>query len=281
MKKVVLNELDDEMSFFHFSPVAQKKFIEDFGLLAQIGDNAKGVEESPKIFFSKGKMGVLEACDVWIKWMMNNSFGMKDKYGFYQGKTLEQRKNIIEEWNNEFLSREYLKDTEKLDKVFELVYKGLKKQVYYKLDLVEGIDFDYQDIDEAKVRALMKKQQGNKIDNIYQKEMYGKFSNVESPIMDSWNMHTKPHKGIEKEKISQVVTTRGTTDGLSIIQEIYETRGKKREWDVLDNFMSYVYQKQRIENKDDIQNIELNNMLEEYDKRKATSELSPDFTHNK
>lgn len=55
MKKVVLDELDDEMSFFHFSPAEQKESIEHVGLLAQIGHNAKGVEDSPKVFFLKEK----------------------------------------------------------------------------------------------------------------------------------------------------------------------------------------------------------------------------------
>lgn len=281
MKKVALDELDDEMSFFHFSPAEQKESIEYFGLLAQIGHNAKGVEDSPKVFFSKGKVGVLEASDVWIKWMMHNYFGMKDKYGFYQEKTIEGRKTAIEEWNNEFLNREYLKDTEKLEKVFELVYQGLQRTVYYKLDLVEGIDFDYQDIDEAKMRALRRKQQGNEIDYIYQKEMYGNFSDVESPIMDSWNMHTKPYKEIEKEKISQVVTSNGKTDGFSIIQEVYETKGKNRKWDVLDKFMAYAYRKEKIESRTDTQSIELNNMLEDYNKSQITSNLSSDFKQNK
>lgn len=278
MNEVTLDEVNNEMTFFHFSPVEQKQSIEHFGLLAKIGHNAEGVEDSPKVFFSKGKMGVLEACDVWIKWMLHNGFGMKDKYGFYQGKNLEERKKRVEEWNREFLNREYLKDTKKLEKVFELVYQGLQRQVYYKLDLVEGIDFDYQDIDEVKIRALRKKEQGNENDYIYQKEMFGNFSNIESPIMDSWNMHTKPYKEIEKEKISQVVTSSGKTDGLSIIQEIYETRGKNRKWDVLDNFMSYVYRKEKIKSKLDTQNIELNTMLEDYNKSQITPKSLSDST---
>lgn len=278
MKRV---KLDDISTFFHFSPLEQKQSIECSGLLAKIGDNAVGIEHSPKVFFSKGKLGMLETCDVWIKWMMNRAFGITDKYEFYQGKNLQERKKGIDEWNREFISREYLNDKEKLERVFEIVYQSMQRQEYYRLDLIEGIDFNYQDIDEAKEEALRKKSQGNIINYIYQKEMYGDFSNIESPIMDSWNMHTKPYKEIEKEKISQVITAKGRTDSLSIIQEVYEAIGKNRKWDVLDDFMFYAYQKEELESKTNKKNIELDNMLEEYDKNQEMSKSLPSFTSNK
>lgn len=60
--------------------------------------------------------------------------------------------------------------------------------------------------------------------------MYGYFSDVDSLVMDQWNMHTKANKGVEKEKISQVVSSTGAEDGLSIVQEMYEMQGKDRQW---------------------------------------------------
>lgn len=230
MKKVRLTDLDDQESFFHFSPAAAISSVEEKGLEARIGNHSKAGEKTEKIFFSKGIIGALEACDVWIKWMMNNGYSEKDSYGLYHGKTLEERKNSIETWNKEFLSREYLKDSAKQRIIFNLVYESLKKQVYYKLDLIEGVDFNYNDIDEIKERTALKKDQGDFSHYIYQKEMYGYFSDVDSLVMDQWNIHTKANKGVEKEKISQVVSSTGAEDGLSIVQEMYEMQGKDRQW---------------------------------------------------
>lgn len=249
MEKVMLNELDPENTFFHFSPEKEGEFVEKEGLVAKIGKNSEvGGEKIPKVFFSKGVNGVLEACEVWIKWMMNNAYNINDRYGFYHGKSLEERELLVEKWNQKFLNREYLIDYDNQKDVFELVYQGLQRQVYYKLDLEEGIDFDYEDVDELKVMAQKKKEANDFSSYIYQKEMYGSYSNMDSVIMDSWNMHTKSYHSIDREKISQVVDSSGKKDGLSIVQEIYEIYGKEKNWDILDRFITYTYDKRKENN---------------------------------
>ena len=53
MKRVILEELDKENTFFHFTRKENIKFIEQNGLIATKGQNAKNVEITPKIFFHR------------------------------------------------------------------------------------------------------------------------------------------------------------------------------------------------------------------------------------
>lgn len=54
MKRVILEELDKENTFFHFTRKENIKSIEQNGLMSTKGQNAKNVEITPKIFFQKG-----------------------------------------------------------------------------------------------------------------------------------------------------------------------------------------------------------------------------------
>ena len=75
---MLLKDIDDLNSFFHFTNKSNLKNINLYGLIPRIGINANNIEATKKVFFSKGKTAVLELCDVWLKWMMNNAFGPKD-----------------------------------------------------------------------------------------------------------------------------------------------------------------------------------------------------------
>lgn len=216
MKQVVLEELDKENTFFHFTKKENMKSIEQNGLIATKGQNAKNVEITPKIFFSKGIEGILELTDVWIKWMMNNAYSMKNLYGFYNTLSKQQIIEKVNAWDKEFRNKSYLEE-----KVFNIVYQKMKQGIYLALELEEEIDFDHQDIDENKEKSLQLKRKGNIINYLYTKEMYESYSNVDSIKMEKWNMHTKIYKNIDKEKISQIITKSGQEDILSIIKVIY------------------------------------------------------------
>lgn len=67
--------------------------------------------------------------------------------------------------------------------------------MFLKLDLVENIDFSYDDIDEVKNQPFSRKQ----LSYIY---TYG--NDVNDSKMELWNMHTLKDKTIEKEKIKLI-----------------------------------------------------------------------------
>lgn len=183
IKTVVLGVSLKE-SFFHFKGEENLINIQEVGLQPRIGINSNGLEKTSKIFFSKGFDGLLQNLDVWIKYKFHRAFNEVDGYGFYKGKQIEERKKLIDEWLNEFLSKEYLKDTKKKEQVFEKIYEGIKTQKYLLLDLEEGIDFKYNDIDEIKDYNLEEKNKGNPSRYLYAKEIYSNYSNIDSNIVD-------------------------------------------------------------------------------------------------
>ena len=80
MEKIVLDDLKED-SLFHFTHQESLDEIEKSGLKPVIGANANGVEETPKIFFSKGKLGVIKVTEVWLRWLMNKIYGVNDRLG--------------------------------------------------------------------------------------------------------------------------------------------------------------------------------------------------------
>ena len=66
MNKIELTE--DNVKYFHFTENEYLNNIEENGLLARIGDNAIGAEDTAKVFFSEGISGVARCIDVWVRW---------------------------------------------------------------------------------------------------------------------------------------------------------------------------------------------------------------------
>ncbi len=240
--KILDNSLQD--AFFHFTEQENLSSINENGLNPAIGKHSNQIEESEKVFFSKGFEGVLQNCDVWLKWLMNKAYSQTDRFHFYSGKNLDERKEEQRKWDYEFRNRSYLHDHEKLEPFFERIYQGMKNQKYFILDLEENIDFKYDDIDEPKKKANENKEK-NPISYMYAKEMYGDFSNFDIYTMDPWNMHTLKDHGVKREKIYQLVTKDKKDDMVSIISEIYNNYKKPNvQYDMLDSYMNFVKKKQ-------------------------------------
>ena len=70
MHTIDLNEFDGENTFYHFTNRDNYESISLNGLIPSIGDNANGIEKTSKVFFSKGNIGFLRICDVWINWFI-------------------------------------------------------------------------------------------------------------------------------------------------------------------------------------------------------------------
>ena len=238
--------LDDSLqdAFFHFTDQENLSSINEKGLNPVIGKHSNKIEESEKVFFSKGFEGVLQNCDVWLKWLMNKAYGQADRFHFYRGKNPDEVKEKQRKWDYEFRRRLYIHDYEKLAPFFERIYQGMKKQKYLILDLEENVDFKYDDIDEPKKRANENKKK-DPIAYLYAKEMYGDFSNFGIYTMDSWNMHTLKNHGVERKKIYQLMTKDKKDDMVSIVSEIYKNyKNPNVQYDMLDSFMNFVKRKQ-------------------------------------
>lgn len=242
MNRITIDKLKDD-SLFHFTERRNLKTISEYGLVPTIGENAHGIENTPKIFFSRGEIGILKVSEVWLRWLMNRIYGSNNRLNIYKDLTPEKKKAKIEKWNQEFLSGEYLKDEKKKEKLFAYYYEYLKKRTYLTLDIKEGEEYDLKDIDENKV-AL---QQKNKYEQEFARVMYSDFSNMDDMTMDSWNMHTKTDKGIKKNKIRIVETPDNKDDVLSILLYVYnKNKGIPHKRILLDDFIKYVNKKKEI-----------------------------------
>lgn len=239
LPQIALNNLDLEHTFFHFANKIAFDSIAHNGLISQIGDRANGVESKELIFFSEGAENVLRLCNTWIKWIMHRTYGEKNQFGYYASK--DECLSSQSSWCKEFLNKEYLNDEEKKKYVFELVMSGMKERIYFALELKEGQDFSYFDIDYNKQSALNDKLKGNIKPYLFEKEMYSDYSNVDVATMDKWNMHTLPQtEKIEPCKITQIIDSKGQTDMLSIVFELYEKyKGQDLACDILDDFIEY------------------------------------------
>ena len=177
---------------------------------------------------------------------MNRIYGVNDRLGMYKNETEEEHKERMSKWTKEFLSKEYLNDQEKKDKLFEYVYKYFKERTYLQLDIKDGIEYDSNDKDEAKEKLLSNQ---DYMPSAYAKMMYGEFSNMDTVVMDDWNMHTKSNIGVDKSKIKQVTTKDGKTDMLSIIIDLYDKyKNMPHSGFLLDEFVEYSKKKEEINN---------------------------------
>lgn len=269
MEQIYLDELDDENAYFHFTNTYNLQTVSKTGLEATIGVNSNGVEDTKKVFFSKGKRGLLQIADVWIKWMMNNAYGMKDMYGFQKGMTTEERKKGISIWIDEFLSGDYLQNEKRKNEMFALIYDKMQYATYLSLSLEEGRHYLPDDIDENKVRNL-KNREKNERAFLFQQEMYGTYSDSTSPIMDRWNMHTKTGVGVEPTLLKQIKARNNRTDLFSIIEETYRTYKTPDKLDILPSFIEYG----RKRRQEEIHNSELNEMFSPKDSKEEKSKGS-------
>ena len=88
-----------------------------------------------------------------------------------------------------------LKSDKKIQYACKKLDSILKDSFFLKLNLIENVDFSYNDIDEVKSQSFSRKQLGY----IY---TYG--YDLNNPKLELWNMHTLKNKIIEKEKLELI-----------------------------------------------------------------------------
>lgn len=248
MKKYRLEEIDLDNTLFHFTENKNLSTIESYGLNSNIGENAKNLEKDPKIFFSKGLKGIYMVSDVWIKWLSNRIYGESDKIGIYAHKSNNEKNQEQYKWIKQFITGQYKNDPEKIPVIFDYYYNYLRERSYLILDIEDGREYKKDDIDITKQEIIESKE--NKATRfLMAKEMYGPYSNINSPIVDQWNMHTLPNINISKDKISQLVTSDGKEDYLSILLEIHDKYRKNYEKQYfIDDFIEYAKKRRKANN---------------------------------
>ena len=244
MKKITIDDLP-ENSFFHFTHIDNLEDIEENGLKSTIGENAAGIENTPKVFFSVGEKGIIEIMEVWLRILINNIYGSKDILNFYSAESGEKQRERIATWIEEFISKKYFDDNIKKGILFEYFYHYLKERIYLALDIEEGKEYLIDDADEHKVKLNNEK---NSLEYLIAREQYGPFSNFNINQMDSWNMHTKTNTPISSDKIMQVTTSSLEEDVLQIVMDVYHRNKDTFDYRLLlDDFMKYAKKREMIE----------------------------------
>ena len=132
---------------------------------------------------------------------------------------------------------------------------------YYLLDLNEGEDFSFDEVDVKKDANLKRKDIPSDIEYKIFHEMYGSYSNFESSKVDKWNMNTFLGKQmtIEPNRIRQLTLPNDKNDVLSIITYLYDKykeitpEEEQVNFDVLDSYIEYAKEK-----------IKSNDLISEY-----------------
>lgn len=228
MNTIDLNEFDGENAFYHFTNRDNYESISLNGLIPSIGDNANGIEKTSKVFFSKGNIGFLRICDVWINWFIYR-ISLYNSVLKYKDITKEERMNLKRKFREDFTNGLFYTE-DNIDYAITWMMEYMKSNIVLKLDIPHD-DYDELDIDEAKLHE--------KEDFI--NRMYLGYI-TSSDKVESFNMHTKSGVGVDKEKISKV-TTNDDDSALSILKEIYRKEKDKDnglEFAFLDRFMNYV-----------------------------------------
>ncbi len=190
MKKYLLTTKDMNENYFHFTRKENLKSIEIKGLIPKIGFHAQALEVTKKVFFVDGLDNLLILFDCWIN--------VCEKYPhipglFNIGSFLMQYK-----WFPKSFVNFYFKYTElnKMHKVVAYRYfdKFLKKYVLLNVDIVENVDFSFNDIDQIKNKNYCK-------DYLIKAGYSPLYSDLESNKMDRWNLHTFSGHGIGVDKL--------------------------------------------------------------------------------
>ena len=189
MQKLInIKDVDKNSAYLHYTNKNNANNIFKEGLLPKIGKNSKNIELNKKIFFTKGFDNTLLLMDSWIKWLV-----LRPKSNFiYKCGCFYMTHKIFPKVVVDLIFKKEFQNNKKIKHACKKLDNILENSVFLKLNLVENIDFSYDDIDEVKNQPFSRKQ----LSYVY---TYG--NDVNDNKMELWNMHTLKDKIIEKEKI--------------------------------------------------------------------------------
>ncbi len=201
LKNYHLSKQDLYSNYFHFTNSKNLNSILQKGLIPNIGGSAKYIEKTKKIFFVEGLDNLLILFDCWINtlyYIPVIPFIYKLGAFFLRHKWFP---NIIGDSYFKFLKISKLHQK----RAFKRLDKILDNGILLNLDLSENIDFKYDDNDEIKSRGYIKRHL----------EICGyseKYSDLDSNIMDKWNMHTITNHIVDSKKIKMCYLENGSSN---------------------------------------------------------------------
>ncbi len=130
MNTINIEDIDLNNALFHFTAKDNLKSIEEKGLIAQIGDASKMVNDKPRVCLSRGGKGIL---------------GIKNSF-IHIFKNLRIC-DIPEEYRKYFTITDF-SDTSQVSPqlLYDAMERRFKDEIYLKVDAKEGIDFLKEEI---------------------------------------------------------------------------------------------------------------------------------------
>ena len=130
MNNINIEDIDLNNTLFHFTAKDNLKSIEEKGLIAQIGDASKMVNDKPRVCLSRGGKGLL---------------GIKNSF-IHMFKNLRIC-DIPEDYRKYFTINDF-SDTSQvsLKLLYDAMERRFKDEIYLKVDAKEGVDFLREEI---------------------------------------------------------------------------------------------------------------------------------------
>lgn len=185
-----ISDVDSEQAFFHYTSRRNLPSILENGLEPRIGENSLYVETTPKVFFAKGERGILAMADVWLRWLTGKIYVGKFKYWF--ATRIYMRLPFCIKGIPNHMTKQALANKERRFAAYAKMKKIWDDSVFLVLDLEDGVDFSYDDIDEVKSSYY----------ESFLKLLYPKDSDLKDQRVEYWNMQTYSHRIISPEKIT-------------------------------------------------------------------------------
>ena len=183
-----INDINLENIFLHYTSKDNIYSIFKNGLEPRIGENAKGLEQTKKVFFTIGEKNALIIMDVWLKWLMSRP---KNKYIYRLGAYF-MKQSYFPKFIYDVIFKFYHESNKKFIMACDTLKEILDNSCYLVLGLEENVDYDFEDVDEVKKQAFPRR---------FLKGVYKYNSDLNSTKMEYWNMHTYSNKVIEPQKI--------------------------------------------------------------------------------
>lgn len=179
----------DKNTYFHYTNINSLENIFHEGLKPAIGENAMGIEQSEKVFFTIGGTNSLILMESWLRWLIAKSItdvpGKKFDGPIYKLATWLIKLKFFQPLTT-YITKCELRSNPLKVREYKRLAKILDDSIYLSLDLEYGIDYSLNDIDEVK--------NGN-FDRKLLALMYNK-SNINDNRIEYWNMHTFYHKKV-------------------------------------------------------------------------------------
>lgn len=233
LRRVNLCDLDLDRAYFHFTKTIDLARIEKNNLTPEISASLAMVDSSRRLYFSTGVNGMLKYHDVYLKWMMNNTYGEKNLRKKYDDDVFKTK---MYEWTKEFLSNEYKNDEYKKNTVFTKYYHDMLECTYLVINVSNACDYNKDEYDEVKVKYNLDK---DSTDYLIMKKIYGDYSDFDSKVMESWNMSTFRRRYVMTKDIRVVKLDVLDANVVDILKYMYDNY-KDTKYDLLDDFMLWL-----------------------------------------